>query len=274
MKITAVRYGQPLLIGLLAIALHANSVLAKDKVEEQFHHSYPLNSDGQLRLDNVNGKVHIATWDRQEVQVDAVKRADNQKDLAAIKIEIDAKPTKITIHTKHPNSKSGLWRNSNSNSVDFDIRVPASVHLAKVENVNGTIEITGVHGPVQASTVNGTLNARGLAGDAKFETVNGAVMAAFDRVDGVKSISLAAVNGKVELTLPANANADVKAESVNGHIQADKLTVKKNWPIGSELHGTLGQGGTRVKAETVNGSIRVKLAGPDQPQQAEEPEKS
>jgi len=273
MKITAVRYGQPLLIGLLAIVLQTNCALAKDKVEEQFHHSYPLNSDGQFRLDDVNGKVQIATWDRQEVQVDAVKRADNQQDLAATKIEVDAKPGKITIHTRQPNSKSGLWRKSNSTSVDYDIKVPAIAHLAKVETVNGSIQITGVRGPVHASTVNGALTARGLAADAKFETVNGAVVAAFDRVEGVKSISLEAVNGKLELTLPANANADVKAESVNGHIQADKLTVKKNWPIGSELHGTLGQGVTRVKAETVNGSIRVKLAGPDQPTQAEEPEK-
>ena len=142
--------------------------------------------------------------------------------------------------------------------------------------MNGPVQIIGVRGPVQASAVNGPLTARGLAADAKFKTVNGSVVAVFERVEGVKSISLETVNGKLELTLPADANAEVSAESVNGHIQADKLTVKKNWPVGSELRGTLGQGGTRAKASTVNGSIRIKLAEPSQrvqPVQAEEPEK-
>jgi len=273
MKTTVLRYGQPFVLGVLALVLQANSTLARDKVQEEFHKTYPLNADGQFRLDNVNGKVNITTWDRQEVKVDAVKRADNQQDLTATKIEIDSKPSRITIHTKYPNSKTGLWKKSNSASVDYDIKVPAGAHLAKVENVNGPIQIAGVRGPVQASTVNGPLTARGLAADAKFETVNGPVTAAFDRVQGVKSISLKAVNGPLELTLPANANAEVNADSVNGRIRADKLTVKKNWPVGSELRGKLGDGGTRVKASTVNGSIRLKLAGPEQPVQAEEPEK-
>ncbi len=253
--------------GLLALFLQTNGTLAS-QVEEKFHSSYSLNSDGEVRLDNVNGKVRISTWDRQEVQIDAVKRAKNEKNLAATKIEIDSKPNKITVHTEYPKGKN------NNTSVDYEIKVPVGAHLAKVENVNGSVEILGVRGPVEASTVNGSLNARGLMADAKLETVNGTVVAVFDRLEGVKSISMEAVNGRLEVTLPANANADVNAESVNGHIQADKLAVKKNWPIGSELRGKLGQGGTRVKAGTVNGGIRVKLAGPAEHQLAEEPDKS
>ncbi len=267
MRTTALAFGQPLVIGLLALGLQTNHAAAKE-AEEQFHQSYALNSDGQLRLDNVNGKVQIASWDKAEVQIDAVKRARNQKELEATKIEVDSKPERLTVHTKYPKMKK------NSTRVDYEIKVPAGTHLAKVENVNGTIEISGVRGPVQASTVNGTVSARNLAADAKIETVNGTVVAAFDRLDGVKSISVQAVNGKVEVVLPANANAEVNAESVNGHIQADKLAVKKNWPIGSELHGKLGTGATRVKAETVNGSIRVKLTGPTDTQQLEENDKS
>ncbi len=269
MKTTALRYGQPLVVGLLAFFLQTNCILAKDRMEEQTHNSYALNADGQFRLDNVNGKVQITAWDRQEVDINAVKHAKTQKDLDAVKIEIDSKPGRLTVHTKYP--KGGK---SNSTSVDYEIKVPAGAHLANVENVNGSLEISGVRGPVQASTVNGSLTASGLAADGKFETVTGTVAATFQRVDGVKSISLQAVNGRVEVTLPSNANADVSAESVNGHIQADKLAVKKHWPVGSELRGKLGQGGTQVKAETVNGSIRVKLAGPAEPQKAEQDEKS
>jgi hypothetical protein len=98
------------------------------------------------------------------------------------------------------------------------------------------------------------------------------VEAVFDKLDG--SVSLKTVNGHVELTLPSNVNADVSGSTVNGGIHGDPgLTVKKNWPVGSELHGTLGKGGTPVKTETVNGGIRVKLVASASSKTAEAEEK-
>jgi hypothetical protein len=40
---------------------------------EEFHQTYALTPDGRVELDNINGDVHISTWDRSEVKVDAVK---------------------------------------------------------------------------------------------------------------------------------------------------------------------------------------------------------
>jgi hypothetical protein len=39
------------------------------------------NADGRVSLKNVNGAVHISAWDRNEVQVDAIKRASTQEAL-------------------------------------------------------------------------------------------------------------------------------------------------------------------------------------------------
>ena len=154
--------------------------------------------------------------------------------------------------------------------MDYDLKVPVQARLKGIENVNGSVEIEAVRGEVHAETVNGHLAAKGLAADARLETVNGAIEAAFDSLAGVKSVSLQTVNGAVQLHLPANANAEVSASTVNGSIKADSpLAAKKNWPVGSELRGQLGQGGAHIKLETVNGSIRVRLAGPAQPVQAE-----
>src|SRR5258708_30954038 len=46
-----------------------------DEVREEFHQTYPLSANGRVTVENLNGSVRIAVWDRNEVKVDAVKRA-------------------------------------------------------------------------------------------------------------------------------------------------------------------------------------------------------
>src|SRR5215207_5683477 len=139
----------------LVAGCNTGVTLAKAKVQEEIKHTSALTKTGRVQLDNVNGKVRVTGWGRSEIQVVAVKRADRQADLDAVKIQIDAKPDHIRIHTKYPNSKSGLWKRSNSTSVDYEIKVPTEAQLESVETVNGSLELDGVYGSVHASTVNG-----------------------------------------------------------------------------------------------------------------------
>ncbi len=258
-------YSKPLLYALAVfLAGLGPTALAKEKTEE-FHQTYPLAADGKVQLDNVNGKVVITTWEQLEIKIDAVKKADKQADLEAIEIEVESKPNQIRIHTKLPETHSGwkfLKHESGSTSVNYDIKVPAGVRLEEIRSVNGSIDIEGVQGKVNASTVNGRLTAKGLASDAQLHTVNGAVQAEFDELEAAKSVSLNSVNGAVKLTLPANADAEVSAHTVNGRIHTPaEIPATKTWPIGGEVKGTLGKGTTRVKVETVNGGIRIDKAG-------------
>jgi DUF4097 and DUF4098 domain-containing protein YvlB len=237
-------------------------ILAGAAVTEEFHQTYPLTANGELRLDNVNGKVRITAWDRAEVKVDAIKRAQTQEALDALQIEATAKPEQVRIHTEYPKGKANKHQKNDSASVDYELKVPAGVHLEGIEVVNANVEIEGVTGRVNASTVNGTLTVKGLASDSKLETVNGSVEAAFQKFDGVKSVTLKSVNGELQLKLPSDTNAEVSAKSLNGTIHGDAgLTVTKKFPVGSDLHGTLGKGEARIKLETVNGSIRVRSSG-------------
>ena len=57
---------------------------------EEFHQTYALTADGRVELDNINGAVHISSWDRNEVKVDAVKYANTKERLDEAKIEIDS----------------------------------------------------------------------------------------------------------------------------------------------------------------------------------------
>ena len=244
-----------LAIGLTFTPLTSNTAMAKSKVEQELKETHPLAPQGVVHIDNVNGKIEISAWDRPEIEILATKRANTQADLDAVKIEIDSKPDQVRIHTRYPSGK-WKWNRGNSTEVNYVVKVPAQARLQSAENVNGQLDIRGVRGVVRATTVNGRLSADGLASDTQLESVNGTVEAVFEKLEGVKSISVKTVNGTVKVTLPGDANADVSAKTVNGSIRgAPPLVAKKQWPVGMDLKGQLGKGGTRIAAETVNGAI-------------------
>src|SRR5258708_40187909 len=55
---------------------------------EEFHQTYALTPDGRVELDNINGAVHISSWARNEVKVDAVKYAETTERLEEAKSEV------------------------------------------------------------------------------------------------------------------------------------------------------------------------------------------
>jgi DUF4097 and DUF4098 domain-containing protein YvlB len=239
----------------LAAALGEQTASAANDLREEFHQTYPLDRQGKVHLENVNGNVQIVTWDREEIKVDAVKRARKQEHLDEVTIEVDAKTDRIRIKTRFPDRKARRNKD-NSTSVDYTLTVPRLCRLDGVSTVNGGVEIENVRGDVKASSVNGPVTGTSLAGDVELSTVNGSVKAGFTELK--KSVSLKSVNGGVTITLPSETNADVSANTLNGGISSDfSLQVKKHFPIGRNLDGKLGLGGPEIGLSTVNGGIRI-----------------
>jgi hypothetical protein len=55
---------------------------------KEFNQTYPLTPGGTFELQNVNGTVDVQTWDRDEVEVRAVKTAKHQEtDLSLVSID-------------------------------------------------------------------------------------------------------------------------------------------------------------------------------------------
>jgi DUF4097 and DUF4098 domain-containing protein YvlB len=234
--------------------LCATSATLAGKVEDTFQKTSALASNGVVSLQNVNGKVRITPWEKEEVQIHAVKRAARQSDLDAVNIEVDAKPGRLRIETKYPRFR---WGRSNSTTVDYEIKVPARTRLNDIVTVNGDIEVDGVQSTVRAITVNGQVVLKGLRAEARLESVNGDLKAVFERFDAVDSVSLKSVNGKINVSLPAHVNATVSANTLNGSIRTDSTLTVKRHMVGTDVHGNLGKGGATIRAETINGSIGI-----------------
>jgi DUF4097 and DUF4098 domain-containing protein YvlB len=244
----------------LATVLGALAVFGAQEVREEFHQTYPLSKEGRLHLENVNGNVHIVTWDREEIKVDAIKHAKKQEHLDEVKIEVDSQADRIRIKTKYPDSKTKRNK-TNSTRVDYTLTVPKQSRLDGVSTVNGGVEIEKVSGNVEASSINGNVTASELAGDVALFTVNGSVKATFAELK--KSVALKSVNGSVTIALPPEANANISANTIHGGIRSDfALKAKKHFPMRQNLDGKLGEGGPVIKMSSVNGGIRLVAASP------------
>lgn len=229
---------------------------------ERFEQSYPLNANGRVRVSNINGSITVEAWDKNEVKLEVVKTADSRESLAEVELQIDARPDSFSIETDYSSWKNRdggqRWKDKRLR-VDFRLMVPRGATLNEIESVNGSITLSNFTNYTKASAVNGQVKAMNLRGTAILSTVNGTTEADFDGVQSNSKISLSTVNGSVNLLVPSDVNATVKADTVNGNISNDfGLPVRKGQYVGRDLYGRIGNGEAQIKLESVNGGLSIK----------------
>jgi DUF4097 and DUF4098 domain-containing protein YvlB len=251
------------LCALLVFALAARASDHGDRTfTEEFHQTYPLSADGRIELDNINGDVHISSWDRNEVKVDAVKYAGMKERLDEAKIEVNSGADHLSIRTKYPDHNNTFNWGSHHNpaGVEYTLTVPRTARLDEINLINGELDVKGVSGEVRASCINGRIEAENLAGRAHLSTINGRLVAHFDQLAS-NSVELDSVNGAVELTIPSDSKAKLEASTVSGGIENDfGLHVNHHRFVGHDLHGELGSGGAHIRLSDVNGHIEIHHA--------------
>lgn len=145
--------------------------------------------------------------------------------------------------------------NRNDVSVHYTVRLPAGVHVTS-NTVNGGITIADVTGEINAETVNGSIKAESAGGPVRATTVNGSIeatMGSSPRDD----IRYETVNGAITITVPADFSANLALRTTNGSIRSDFPITVQGRINPRRLDAQLGEGGPRVEASTVNGSVRL-----------------
>lgn len=228
---------------------------------ERFEQSYPLSATGRVSVSNVNGSILIETWDRNEVKLVAVKTASDKEKLSEVECQISSTPTTFSVETDYGDWKRDGrgWKNNGRVQVEYTLTVPRNAVLNEIETVNGSVKISNATNTVRASAVNGEVRATNLRGMANLSTVNGTVYADFDQLQTGSRIQLDTVNGTVDLTIPSDANATLRADSVNGSITNDfGLPVRKGQYVGRDLYGKVGTGDVQIRLNSVNGGLNIR----------------
>jgi hypothetical protein len=237
-----------------------SSIVRLDETE-RFEQTYPLNANGRVNVSNVNGSITVEAWDRNEVRLEAVKIADSRESLADVEIRIDARQDRFSVEADYDNAQQrnrGEWKNHRRLEVQFRLSVPRTAVLDEIETVNGSVTVSDFVNFTKVSAVNGGVKAMNLRGNASLSTVNGTVDAVFERLEPGSRISLNTVNGRVNLLIPSDSNATVKADTLNGQITNDfGLPVRKGEYVGRDLYGKIGTGDVQIKLNSVNGGLAI-----------------
>ncbi|MFZ0641056.1 MAG: DUF4097 family beta strand repeat-containing protein [Candidatus Acidiferrales bacterium] len=239
-------------LGLAAVAAFFAAALPARASTQVFDQVYPLQAGGVFALANVNGGVQVEGWDREQVEVRAVKTAlHDSEDLDRVHIDVQGDGTQLAVNTRYPQG-SGVQV-----TVEYQVHVPYKLRWAEVSTVNGNVHLQGIAGAGILGSVNG--NVEVLDGDGRFsaKTTNGDVRLQLKSLPDGDPVSLTTVNGSVVLSLPESANADVRVVNRNGDFRSDFPLATLGAYDASRFRGRLGSGGGVVFMSTVNGAIRL-----------------
>src|SRR5215510_15633407 len=216
---------------LLAAAF---GVVPSYAISKDFNQTVPLQPCGTFELQNVNGPVDVQGWDRNEVEIHAVKTAKQQEsDLERVSIEVSARADGVAVTTRYPQNEGVEV------AVEYTIHVP---HGAKVEHlgtVNGTLRVAGVSEVDELHTVNGNIEVYEADNNVRAHTTNGNVHLELSQVHGVSGTVAENTNGSVVLAVPANAQADLEARCLNGNFQSELPFAMEGSLKPREIHGKL-----------------------------------
>jgi DUF4097 and DUF4098 domain-containing protein YvlB len=144
---------------------------------------------------------------------------------------IDTAGQSFKVEEDHNNVQIGTQRAGQN--VNLLIQVPVNTSL-DVETTNGSIAVTNVSGAISA------------------RTLNGSVTVSLDHPSPDKPMSFSALNGKIDVTLPADTKARLRLKATNGAIYSD-------FDVKVEADGirSINGGGPEYSFQTTSGTILI-----------------
>ncbi len=152
----------------------SNNTGGKYEKSKNYSKSYPIDGNDRIKLVNQYGKIMVTTWDRKEVKVDVVIKAQAedegsaQKLLDGVHIGDGKDGDEVTFRTSIDRVGGGwkFWDLGNNKKhkieINYTVYMPARTDLS-VEDSYGGIELPDLAGKVRISSSYGSVFAQNLA---------------------------------------------------------------------------------------------------------------
>lgn len=253
----------------LLLLLTPRVVPAQDDTrrENAFTWSGAVPAGGTLYIKNVNGAVEVgrSTSGRVEVTGEKRWRRSNPDEVRIVQQTSGANVVICALQSEGAtcdesgirSERRGRGNDRHDVSVRFVVKVPEGTRV-DLATVNGGVEVRDVTADVRANTVNGSITARSAGGPVYARTVNGSITVSMGSLGRADDLEYETVNGTITLELPANFGAELELSTVNGRVSTDFPITVSGTLSPRRLRGTVGDGRTRVRASTVNGSVTLR----------------
>jgi hypothetical protein len=168
-----------------------------------------LEPGGTLRLKTFSGRVTITGTDRQDVAIDAVRRAPRER-LDRITLDIHTEGSTVVVEANHRNGSDSHDRD-NVVETDFDIEVPTRTNL----------EVTGFSSPIDdVQTFSGGIDLHvpeSARGSVAFDTFSGQLTSGMPLTLGVgRRRSLRATLGG------SDSDGAITLKTFSGNVRIDR----------------------------------------------------
>ncbi|MDO7853552.1 DUF4097 family beta strand repeat-containing protein [Hymenobacter convexus] len=268
-----------LVLALIGCALPSRAQEGKESKETL---TVPLSAPGKpgtLEVGLVFGAIHVTGYSGKDVVVDAAfrpkqgsRRAETPAP-AGMKRLSSAGGLNLTVEEK--NNHVEVSTEVPTQPVDLTIKVPHNFSLQLTTVNNGDIIVENVSGELEISNVNGAIQLTDVSGSAVANTVNGNLTATFKSINNGTPMAFSTLNGKVDVTFPANLKAALKMKSERGEVYSDfdvavdKAANKVTRTSQNGLtrlstddwtYGKVNGGGAEVMMKTMNGNIYLRKA--------------
>lgn len=234
---------------------------------------------GTLMVDVINGGITVRSYAGKEIVVESSGGSERRNHRRPVRDEpppgmhrIDSSSGGLDIVEDNNviRVKGGI-----SGSVDTVIQVPAQTALNLKTLNGGKILVENISGEIDAENLNGPIEINNASGAVVAHSQNGKITVSLNRVTPGKSMSFVTMNGTVDVTLPADAKANLRMKTENGEIWSDfdvKLDPTNRAPVVEDqrknggryhvrldktLYGSINGGGPELIMQTFNGSILI-----------------
>jgi DUF4097 and DUF4098 domain-containing protein YvlB len=206
--------------------------------------------DATVEVSNVQGRVTITAWDKNEVEL--VAELESPKD----ELEFEATQRNVRIEVDRP---KGNYGRGNDQDANLTLRVPARARLI-VDTVSADIGVTGARGEQSLESVSGEVRTQAFDAAVKAASVSGEVIVAGN--GGKAAVSTDNVSGSSVVT---GVRGSYRGEVVSGQIKAtvaaaellEVSTVSGEIDVSAELTPS-----ARVEMESVSGSVTLRIKPP------------
>jgi hypothetical protein len=234
---TTVKYSIPL---CLSVFFSFAIVTISADSPSRFERTYAPQRSAHLTISNVNGSIHVNSWDKKTI----LARASVAPYLS---IEDQVIGDDIKISTK---------RSLRLGRADFEVSVPPDTSVT-IKNIVGSIELRGITGHVSVLSIDSdvrlvkvnspTVDVIVTSGDIFFD----------GELSEGGSYSLQSMKGDLDVTLPGatpfNLNARALSENINLGTFLSSLSGSSRGPKG--VSGTYLKGGCRLTLTAYAGRI-------------------
>lgn len=217
------------ILGILVVPLcFGCGALGLEESDLPHTENYSVSAGTQVTVLNgdLNGNIKVETWGKDHVELTWTRSTTwGKAELDNADVKVTEAPGRLDVETKL------LGKNAKV-SVNYDIKLPKNVLLAKVTASDGNISIAGTNGDTIIVTKLGSISVKNTAGHLEITSQNGKI-----HLEGTTGgAKLATADNSIEVV---NADGDIEAANSNGGI-------------------TINDCKGDMTLETSRGSIRVK----------------